>query len=256
MAPVDTAVLEGKNTIEVDSVITGNVIAMETTILPESIDLINKEKSLLHKIERISYFGIKRFFDIICSIFGILMLIPVALATKICYIATGDKKSIFYKQKRIGKDGRLIYIYKFRSMVHNADEVLKELLKKPEYKKEWDLNQKFENDPRITKMGNILRKTSLDELPQFINVIKGDMSMIGPRPLVEGELDAHKGNHAIYESVRPGISGWWAANGRSATTYERRLELEYYYCRNCNVKLDIKCIFKTIKAVICKTGAK
>ncbi len=107
-------------------------------------------------------------------------------------------------------------------MVYNADEVLKELLKDPKYKKEWDLNQKFENDPRITKMGNILRKTSLDELPQFINVIKGDMSMIGPRPLVEGELDAHKGNHTIYESVRPGISGWWAANGRSATTYEKK----------------------------------
>ena len=141
-------------------------------------------------------------------------------------------------------------------MVCNADEVLKELLKDPKYKKEWDLNQKFENDPRITKIGNILRKTSLDELPQFINVIKGDMSMIGPRPLVEGELDAHKGNHAIYESVRPGISGWWAANGRSATTYERRLELEYFYCKNCNLILDIKCVFLTIAAVLFKTGAK
>ncbi len=184
------------------------------------------------------------------------MLIPVAIITKICYLAEGDKKSIFYKQKRIGKDGKYIYIYKFRSMIYNADEVLKELLKNPKYKKEWELNQKFENDPRITKIGNILRKTSLDELPQFINVIKGDMSMIGPRPLVEGELDAHKGNHKLYESVRPGISGWWACNGRSATTYEKRLELEYFYCKNCNLILDIKCIFLTIAAVIGKTGAK
>lgn len=203
-----------------------------------------------------TYLFVKRAFDIICSLLGIIALIPVAIVTKICYIATGDKKSIFYKQKRIGKNGKPIYIYKLRSMVWNADEVLKELLKDPKYKKEWDLNQKFENDPRITKMGNILRKTSLDELPQFINVIKGDMSMIGPRPLVEGELDAHKGNHAIYESVRPGISGWWAANGRSATTYERRLELEYFYCKNCNLILDIKCVFLTIAAVLFKTGAK
>ena len=232
-----------------------NVVAMESVVIP--VNHRTKEKKLLlHKIERISYISIKRLFDIVCSLFGVLMLIPVAIVTKICYIATGDKKSIFYKQERVGKNGKSIYIYKFRSMVCNADEVLKELLKDPKYKEEWDLNQKFENDPRITKIGNFLRKTSLDELPQFINVIKGDMSMIGPRPLVEGELDAHKGNHAIYESVRPGISGWWAANGRSATTYERRLELEYFYCKNCNLILDIKCVFLTIAAVLFKTGAK
>ena len=141
-------------------------------------------------------------------------------------------------------------------MVVNADEVLKELLKDPKYKKEWDENQKFENDPRITKMGKILRKTSLDEVPQFINVLKGDLSLIGPRPLVEGELDAHNGNHEIYEAVKPGITGWWAANGRSATTYEKRLELEYYYVKHCSILLDIKCVFRTIKAVVFKTGAK
>ena len=141
-------------------------------------------------------------------------------------------------------------------MVPNADEVLKKLLKQKKYKKEWDKNQKLENDPRITKIGRILRKTSLDELPQFINVLKGDMSLIGPRPLVKGELDKHKGDHAIYESVKPGITGWWACNGRSATTYEKRLELEYYYIKNMSLLLDIKCIFLTIKAVIGKSGAK
>ena len=215
-----------------------------------------KTKTSYLKIERVLYFSIKIIFDIFCSLLGILMLIPVAIVEKICYLVTGDKKSIFYKQKRIGKNGNFIYIYKFRSMVSNADEVLKELLKDPKYKKEWDLNQKFENDPRITKVGKVLRKTSLDELPQFINVLKGDMSMIGPRPLVEGELDAHNGNHELYECVRPGISGWWAANGRSNTTYEKRLELEYYYCKNCNLMLDIKCVFLTIKAVLFKNGAK
>lgn len=171
-------------------------------------------------------------------------------------MVTGDFKSIFYTQKRIGKNGKFIYIYKFRSMVPNADEVLKELLKNPKYKKEWDKNQKLEHDPRITKIGKIIRKTSLDEVPQFINVFKGDMSLIGPRPLVEGELDAHNGNHEIYEKVKPGITGWWACNGRSATTYNERLKLEYYYVENQSIKLDILCIMYTIRAVIFRKGAK
>lgn len=228
----------------------------DATSIESNVIETKNVKSICSRISRILYFSFKRIFDIFCSLLGILILIPVAIITKICYLVTGDKKSIFYKQKRIGKNGKFIYIYKFRSMVFNAEEVLKELLKDSKYKKEWDLNQKFENDPRITRVGNILRKTSLDELPQFINVLKGDMSMIGPRPLVEGELDSHNGNHKLYESIRPGISGWWAANGRSATTYEKRLELEYYYCKNCNLILDIKCIFLTIKAVLFKKGAK
>ena len=222
----------------------------------EKVKSLEQKEKLFYRFKRKSYFVVKRIFDLMCAIIGILALLPVTIITKICYLLTGDTKSIFYTQKRIGKNGKLIYIYKFRSMVYNADEVLKELLKNPKYKKEWDKNQKLDNDPRITKIGNILRKTSLDELPQFINVLKGDMSLIGPRPLVEGELDAHNGNHKLYERVRPGISGWWAANGRSCTYYEERLDLEYYYCRNCSIILDIKCIFRTIKAVICRTGAK
>lgn len=214
------------------------------------------EKTGSISLRKTMFLACKRLFDIICSLVGCVFLLPIAIIVKICYLATGDFNSIFYKQKRIGKNGKFIYIYKFRSMVPNADEVLKELLKDKKYKKEWDENQKLNNDPRITKIGNILRKTSLDEAPQFINVLKGDMSFIGPRPLVEGELDAHNGNHEIYESVRPGITGWWACNGRSATTYEERLKLEYYYCKNQSLVLDIKCIFLTIKAVICKTGAK
>ena len=214
------------------------------------------EENLSLRLKRRAYFFTKRIFDIGCSLIGIIALLPVAIITKICYLASGDTKSIFYTQKRIGKNGKIIYIYKFRSMAHNAEEVLVELLKDPKYKQEWDKNQKLENDPRITEIGKILRKTSLDELPQFINVLIGDMSLIGPRPLVEGELDAHGGNHKLYESVRPGISGWWAANGRSALDYDERLKLEYYYCHNCSIKLDLECIFKTIKAVFCATGAK
>ena len=212
--------------------------------------------NILNIINYYFYIFIKRLFDISSALLGLIFLIPISLIIKIVNLLSGDTKSIFYKQKRIGKDGKYIYIYKYRSMVSNADEVLKELLKNPKYAKEWKANQKLENDPRITKVGNILRKTSIDELPQLINVLKGDMSMIGPRPLVEGELDEHNGNHKLYESIRPGITGWWGCNGRSATNYEERLELEYYYVKNCSLLLDIKCFFKTIKTVFLKKGAK
>lgn len=203
-----------------------------------------------------SYLIIKRLFDILFGILGLIALVPVSFIVLIINVLNKDYSSIFYTHTRIGKDGKEFKLYKFRSMVPNADEVLKELLKQKKYKKEWDKNQKLENDPRITKIGKILRKTSLDELPQFINVLKGDMSLIGPRPLVKGELDKHNGDHALYESVKPGITGWWACNGRSATTYEKRLELEYYYVKNISLLLDIKCIFLTIKAVISKSGAE
>lgn len=211
---------------------------------------------MLKKLNKYIYKFIKRLFDIMVSLIGIVFIIIALFVIKISYLLHKDFKSVFYSQKRVGKNGKIFKLYKFRTMVYNADEVLKELLKKPEYKKQWAEYQKIDNDPRITKVGNILRKTSLDELPQFINVFKGDMSMIGPRPLIIGELDDHKGDHSLYESVRPGLTGWWACNGRSDTTYEQRLELEYYYCKNCSLWLDIKCIFLTIKAVLFKDGAK
>lgn len=217
---------------------------------------ITLEGNVVKERSKILYKVIKRTFDIVVSLVGCIFLLPIIIIVKISYLISKDHNSIFYTQTRIGKNGKEFKLYKFRSMIPNADKVLKKLLKNPIYKDEWERNQKLENDPRITKMGKILRKTSLDELPQMINVLKGDMSMIGPRPLVKGELDAHHGNHAIYESVRPGISGWWAVNGRSATTYEKRLELEYYYCENCSLILDIKCFFMTITTVLHKKGAK
>lgn len=221
-----------------------------SVISGENIKVETKEN------KKIIYFGIKRLFDIFCSLLGLILILPLALIIKIAYLIAKDYNSIFYFQERIGKNGKIIHIYKFRTMVYNADEVLKELLKDPKYKKEWDENQKLDKDPRITKIGKFLRKTSLDEIPQFINVFLGDMSMIGPRPLIKGELDKHNGNHELYEKIRPGITGWWACNGRSATTYEERLKLEYYYINNLNIWLDVKCIFKTISVVIFKKGAK
>lgn len=223
----------------------------------QAIDIIeintkSKEKVKSKKL----YFTVKRVFDILISLIGMILILPIALVVKVSYLISGDKHSIFYRQKRIGKNGKKIYIFKFRTMVYNADEELKKLLKIKKYKEQWKNNQKLDDDPRITKAGKVLRKLSLDEIPQFINVFIGDMSLIGPRPLVDGELDEHDGNHEIYESVKPGISGWWAANGRSATDYEKRLELEYYYAKNCSIALDIKCIFRTIKALITRHGAK
>ena len=215
-----------------------------------------KDTIKFYKVKMAIYHFIKRIFDIVLSLLGIIFLIPVTLIVKISYMLHGDFKSIFYKHTRIGKNGKKFGLIKFRSMVCNADEVLKELLKNPKYKKEWDKYQKFDNDPRITRIGKILRKTSLDELPQIINILKGDMSIIGPRPLVEGELDAHNGNHEIYEAVRPGLTSWWACNGRSDVEYDERLELEYYYVKNQGIKTDIKCIFKTIHVVLFGKGAK
>ena len=238
-----------------------------TDLEEEQEDELIKTREIIMNVEQqgvqrtslreLGYRFIKRTFDIVCGLIGLICLIPLTILVKIISVCSGDHKSIFYTQKRIGKNGREFKLYKFRSMVPNADEILEQTLKIDKVRaEEWKKYQKFEHDPRITKIGNILRKTSLDEVPQFINVLKGDMSMIGPRPLVPGELDLHDGNHEIYESVRPGITGWWACNGRSATTYAERLELEYYYVKNKSLWLDIKCVFKTISAVLTKKGAK
>lgn len=202
------------------------------------------------------YLFIKRIFDIIFGIVGIIFLIPVTIFLKIAYMITGDFHPIFYSHNRVGKNGKIFKMFKFRSMVPNADEELKKLLKIKKYKDEWKRNQKLDNDPRITKVGKIIRKLSLDEMPQFINVLFGQLSLVGPRPLVVGELDSHGGDHELYESVKPGITGWWAVNGRSATTYEDRLELEYYYARNISFKLDFLCVIKTFQTIISKRGAK
>jgi undecaprenyl-phosphate galactose phosphotransferase len=203
---------------------------------------------------QLNYLFFKRLIDIVCGVIGCIFLLPVALIIKIAYLISGDRHPIFYTQNRVGKNGKIIKMYKFRSMVPNAQEVLQEMLKEEHYRKEWEENQKIANDPRITKVGKFIRRTSLDELPQFINILKGDMSMVGPRPLVEGELEAHDGLK-LYNQVKPGITGWWACNGRSNIDYTERLELEYYYVKNCSLQLDGLCIFRTVFAVLKKDGA-
>ena len=214
-----------------------------------SIDHITIRKSL--------YFFTKRIFDIFVGFIGTLFLIPLTIIIKIAYMISGDFESIIFKQARIGKNGKTIYIYKYRSMVPNADEVLFELLKNdPELAKEYKKYKKLENDPRITKIGKFIRKTSLDEFPQFFNVLMGDMSVVGPRPYLHREL---KDMGRYYNSViacKPGVTGYWQVNGRSKTDFDTRLQMDEYYSENRKTTLDFKLFIKTFATVLEKDGAK
>ena len=202
------------------------------------------------------YIFFKRTFDIMLSLIGVIFLIPLYIVIRLAYFCTGDFHRIIYTQTRVGKNGKLFKMYKFRTMVINADEELKKLLKNPEYKKEWEEYHKIENDPRITKVGRFLRKSSIDEMPQFINVFIGQLSIVGPRPLIPGEIEEHHGDKKLYESVKPGLTGWWAVNGRSNQSYKERLKLEYYYVKHRSLGFDIKILFMTVSTVLKKSGAK
>ncbi len=147
-------------------------------------------------------------------------------------------------------------MYKFRTMVVGADEILEEYLEKNEdARREFEENFKLQNDPRITKLGNFLRKTSLDEIPQILNVLKGDLSIVGPRPIVDKEVEKFGNRMAIVHSVKPGITGYWATNGRSDTTYKDRVYMETFYAESYSLKLDTIIFFKTFSSVIKKKGA-
>ena len=189
---------------------------------------------------------IKRLFDIGIATIGLVLLIPVAIFIKIGQVITDDRGPLFYTQTRIGLRGKAFKLYKFRTMNVDADSILDELLKDREYREQWISRQKLDDDPRVTKTGKILRKTSVDELPQLLNVLKGDMSLIGPRPLVPGELEEHKGRPWIYNKIRPGMTGWWICHGHNNTNYKKRLELEYYYVLNCSPAIDVMCFLKTL----------
>ena len=198
------------------------------------------------------YVYIKRIIDCIISSIALIILLPIFLIIAIA-IKLDSKGPIFFAHTRIGKNGKPIKIYKFRTMVVNAEELIKKFT--PEQMKEYKKNYKLNNDPRITKVGNILRKTSLDELPQLINIIKGDLALIGPRPVVNAELEKYGENASKFLSVTPGLTGNWAANGRSISAYEERMQLELYYVDNISLKMDIEIFFKTIIAVIKREGA-
>ena len=198
------------------------------------------------------YKYIKRIIDFSLSLIGLIVLSPVFLVIAILIKKESDGPVLF-KHKRIGKNGKEIGIYKFRSMVPNAEELIKKFT--PEQMKEFKENYKLANDPRITKVGNFLRKSSLDELPQLLNILKGDLSIIGPRPIIEEELERYGEKKSTFLSVTPGLTGYWAANGRSCTSYEDRMKMELYYVENISFKLDMKVFFKTVISVIKRQGA-
>lgn len=228
-----------------------NIITSETTENIETTSL-RTQSDVKTKISKKVYIKIKRVIDVILASVALILLSPlfaiIAIAIKI-----DSKEPVFFAHKRIGKNGKIIKLYKFRSMVINAEELIKSFT--PEQMKEYKENYKLTNDPRITKVGKFLRKTSLDELPQLINIINGDLSIIGPRPVVADELEKYGVNKDKFLSVTPGLTGYWAANGRSNTTYEQRMEMELYYIDNLSLKMDIKVFFKTILSVLKKEGA-
>lgn len=205
---------------------------------------------------KVIYKVFKRFFDIMIGLFGILCIVPLAFIIKAVSICNRDYDSIFFKQERIGKDGKLFVMYKFRTMVPNADKVLEDLMKNDEkFREEYSVNKKVKNDPRITKIGSVLRKTSLDEIPQFINVFLGNMSLIGNRPYLPREKEDMGMYYKDIIMTKPGITGLWQTSGRSNTTFVERLKFEKEYSHHNGFKIDFKIMINTIIQVFKSDGA-
>lgn len=232
-----------------------NIEPSDLSTLDNSIIVSSKlkEKGMQNiKNKKIIYKGFKRMADIILSILGLIILSPVFLIIAII-IRIDSKGPIFFKHKRVGKNGKPLYIYKFRTMHPHAEDMIKNF--NEEQMREFKESYKLQNDPRITRIGEILRKTSLDELPQIVNILKGELSIIGPRPVIDEEIEKYGENKDKLLSITPGLTGYWQANGRSSTTYEERMEMELYYVDNCSLKMDIAIFFKTIISVLKKEGA-
>lgn len=199
------------------------------------------------------YRVIKRILNLLCSFVGVIVLSPFFLIISI-FIKGTSKGPVFFVHERVGLNGKKFKLIKFRTMVNNAEEMIASF--SPEQKKEWEENYKLKDDPRITKIGKFLRRTSLDELPQLINILKGDMSIVGPRPVVDEELNWYGDKKDKLLSVKPGLTGWWAVNGRSNVPYPERCDLELYYVDHISFALDVKIILKTLGAIIKKDGAR
>ena len=202
----------------------------------------------IHKTKMILYRIIKKLFDIFWALIGLVFFIQITLFIKIIRLW----KMLIVPL--IGKNGKTFKFYKYRSMIPNADQELKRILKKDKnLAKEYRLNRKLENDPRITKVGKIIRKTSLDEIPQIINILKGDMSVIGNRPYLPREKRAMGKYYDDIVKTKPGLTGFWQSSLRSRGTFEERLKMEKYYSNHYGLRFDISIFFKTIKTVIgCK----
>ena len=201
------------------------------------------------------YLFFKRLFDISISLVGMIVLVIVTIILAIFYSFGKNKGKIFFSQERIGLNGKRFKIYKYRSMVENAQEILKRDEKL--YQKYIENSYKLlpEEDPRMTRLGRFIRKHSIDEIPQFINILKGDMSFIGPRPVIAEELLQYGERAPKFLSVKPGATGWWQVSGRSEVGYPERCDVELYYVDNCSLKLDMKIFFLELKRIITRDAA-
>jgi undecaprenyl-phosphate galactose phosphotransferase len=208
---------------------------------------------VLHTQRRLSYPG-KRAFDMVAAAFFGVLLSPLILIIALMIRTEGEP--VLFRHRRVGENGRVFHCLKFRTMVHNAEQVLRDVLRDhPELRDEWIQNHKIRNDPRITPFGRFLRLTSLDELPQLWNILRGEMSLVGPRPVVREELLRYGRNVAHYLAVRPGLTGLWQVKGRSDTSYRRRVAMDTYYVLNQGIGLDLRILAATTGAVWRRAGA-
>jgi Undecaprenyl-phosphate galactose phosphotransferase WbaP len=212
---------------------------------------IEAQKNALSPLET----GVKRVMDVILSITLCLISLPLMLLAAIT-IWLDSPGEVFYKQERVGRHGRPFKVYKFRTMQQDADSMLvKHLESNSEAMLEWRQNQKLQDDPRVTPIGRILRRYSIDELPQLFNVLRGEMSLVGPRPIVDAEVPRYSTNFDVYSSLRPGITGLWQVTGRNNASYDERVHFDVYYVRNWSIWLDLYILFRTIWVVISRDGA-
>lgn len=205
----------------------------------------------------IVYLICKKIIDIVAGVIGVILLAPITLVVWIIRLCMHENDGpLFFEQLRIGKDGKQFRLYKFRTMVMNADEKLyKYLEENEEARKVYKKYKKLKNDPRITKLGNFLRKTSLDEFPQFINLLKGDMSLVGPRPYLYREKNDMGDYYDQIVQVKPGITGYWQVNGRNDVDFEERTYMDTYYIEHRGIIMDLKIILKTVLKMFKKEGA-
>ena len=205
------------------------------------------KKIFLKKFLNYKFF--KRFFDFTLACILIIFFIPIFILITF-FIKASSRGPVLFIQRRIGKNKKEFSCYKFRTMHPEADFMLKELLKTNiDIKKEFESNQKILNDPRITPIGKYLRYTSLDEIPQILNVLKGEMSFIGPRPIIKEEIIRYENNFEKAFSVLPGMSGLWQVSGRNKLSYKRRIQLDLIYAKNINFLLDLNIFFRTIGVI-------
>jgi len=208
-----------------------------------------------HKLKLNFNLGIKRIIDILFVLFGGIIILPFLLLIALLIKITSSGH-VLYKHKRLGKNGKPFYAYKFRTMKKDAEEQLKKLLDSdPAIREEWEKNHKLKKDPRITAVGRILRRTSFDEFPQLINILKGEMSLVGPRPIVYDEIEKYGDDFDRIFSIKPGLTGLWQVSGRSDTNYQDRISYDTYYIQSWSAWLDFWIILKTFGSIIFGKGA-